>query len=151
MDKIFFEIDPKEENGKNIYVARIQVSDLPKAKRFNVDLAERAEYLEILYRDTIMFCREGLEKIKKAPSEKRILIYWDVANRVWEYLEISEKNGFFLNNYYKHFIRDLNVSRETVKRLLRLRRAVKDKSNLDLTKSWVYYTRRYVRLKSKQP
>jgi len=151
MDKIFFEIDPKEENGKNIYVARIQVSDLPKAKRFNVDLAERAEYLEILYRDTIMFCREGLEKIKKAPSEKRISMYWDVANKIWEFLEISEKKGFFLNNYYKHFIRDLDVSRATIKRLLRLRKTVTDKSNLDLTKSWVYYTRRYVRLRSEQP
>ena len=151
MDKIYFEIDPKEENGKPVYMARFQVSDLPRAEQFNLDLAERAGYLERLYKDTIMFCRAGLEKIKKAPSEKRILMYWDVANKIWEYLEISEKKGFFFNNYYKHFIRDLHVSRTTIKRLLRLRKTVEDKSNLDPTKSWVYYTRRYVRLKSKQP
>jgi len=151
MDKIYFEIDPNEENGKPVYVARFQVSDLPKAKQYNLDLVEKAGYLERLYKDTIMFCRAGLEKIKKAPSEKRILMYWDVANKIWEYLEISEKKGFFFNNYYKHFIRDLHVSRTTIKRLLRLRKTVEDKSNLDPTKSWVYYTRRYVRLKSKQP
>jgi len=147
MDKIFFEIDLKQENGKIVYMVRIQVADLLKAKESNIDLAQKTEYLERLYKDTIIFCRKGLEKVKKASNKERILIYWDIANKIWEYLEISEKNGFFLNNHYKHFIRDLNVSRETVKRLLRLRKTVNEKSNLDTTKSWVYYTRRYCRLK----
>jgi len=151
MDKIYFEIDPKEENGKPIYMARFQVGDLPKAEQFNIDLAEKAGYLERLYGHTIMFCKEGLERIKKDRSQNRILLYWDVANKIWQFLKISEKKGFFLNNYYKHFIRDLHVSRTTVKRLLRLRKTVEDKSNLNITKSWVYYTRRYVRLKSKKP
>lgn len=141
MDKIFFEIDPKYQDNKTVYVARIQVNDLLKeVKESDADLSQKVEHLERLYRNTIIFCRGGLGKIKKVSSGERILLYWDVANRIWQYLEVSESNGFFLNNYYKHFIRDLNVSRETVKRLLRLRKSVKAKSNLDTTKSWVYYT-----------
>ncbi|OIN96508.1 hypothetical protein AUJ66_06000 [Candidatus Desantisbacteria bacterium CG1_02_38_46] len=95
-----------------------------------------------------MYCRKTLKRIKRTQDKERILLYWDVANKIWEYLEMSEKNGFFLNNYYKHFIRDLKISKETTKRLLRLRKTVKERTNLDVTKSWAYYTRRYYRLRA---
>ncbi len=147
MDKIFFEIEPRKQNNEIIYVAKIQMSELLKEKRADTELTSKVEHLENLYRETIEFCKQQLNAITNTSNQQKIFLYWDIADKLWQFLTISDKTGFFLNYANKHFARDLKVSERTIRRLLMFRKNVNNKLSLDSAKSWTYYTRRYYRLK----
>lgn len=149
MDKIFIEIEPRQQDNNTIYVAKIQMGDLLKDKQSDVKLTQKLEYLEGLYKETIEFCRQRLDGLAKAENQQRVFLYWYIADKLWQYLIISDKEGFFLNYANKHFARDLKISERTIRRLLMFRKNVRNKSQLDPKKLWSYYTRRYYRLKEK--
>ncbi|MDI6788198.1 MAG: hypothetical protein QME51_07490 [Planctomycetota bacterium] len=148
MNKIIFEIASTIKNGKTAYVVKLQITDIISTQ--TPDIVRKVEYLENLYKQTIGFCLSKLGEISKIKNNNKLLLYWETANRIRQFLKLSEDKGFYLNNYYKHFCRDLKISRETLKRLMRLIKAVRNKADLDTSKSWSYYTRRYCRLKTTQ-
>lgn len=147
MDKIVFEIEPRTQNNETIYVANIQMSDLLENKQSDSKLMPIIEQLENLYQKTIKFCQQQYQKIARTPPQQRIYLYWNIADNLSRYLTMSDKKGFFLNYATKHFARDLNTSERTIGYLLLFRKKISKKSQLDPSKSWTYYTRRYYRLK----
>jgi len=149
MDKIFFEIEPRQQNNETIYVVKIQMSDLLKDKQSDIKLTRKVEHLENLYLETVKFCSQQLAEITKATNQQRLFLYWSIADKLWQYLTISDREGFFLNYANKHFARDLSISERTIRRLLMFRKNINNNSQLDPKKLWSYYTRRYYRLKEK--
>jgi len=148
MDKICFELTPRQQDNKTIYTAKMRINDLAKNIPTDADMVKKIEHLEKFYKDTIEFCFNNLNRIKNMKNSKeRIFAYWQIANKIREYLEVTENKGFFLNDYYKHFTRDIKISEDTFRRLLFLRKSILKQTDLDITKSWTYYTRRYCRIK----
>ncbi|MGB9722009.1 MAG: hypothetical protein ACPL28_11100 [bacterium] len=145
MEKIYFEIERKEINNNTKYVVKVQIGDLLKDKKID-DLPSKIEFLEKLYDKTITFCKQRFAEIKNANSKSRVFMYWEIANKLYNFLYTTEQSGFIFNYPNRHFSRDLNISERTIRRLLMFRKIISKKTALDSTKPWTYYTRRYYRL-----
>lgn len=150
MDKIFFEIEPRQQNNEITYIAKIQMSDLLKNKQMEENFSQKIEFIENLYKETIMFCKQKFAEIKKSWKQDRIFLYWNIGNKLQNFLNNTARKGFFFNYANKHFARDLNLTERTIGRLLYFRKKVASTTTLDPTKPWTYYVRRYYRLKEKE-
>ncbi len=150
MDKIYFQIEPRKKEGKTNYIARIQISDLLKKRSLSREnISGDVRKIENFYQRTVSFCRQKIARLEKETGIKKVSLYWEIADKLFQYLNVTEKMGYFLNDFYKHFMRDLRISETTVKRLLYLRKNIDSKDKLDPKLPWTFYTRRYYRLTQK--
>jgi len=143
MDKIYFELEPVQYGTQNYFRARLQISDALRVIPNNENLTEKVAMIEDLYEKTIRECREIYRQIRTYKRGERLYRYWDIADKIMNFLRQTDQEGFFLNYPASHFARDLEVTSRTIDYLLAFRKQIADKNQLDPTKSLNYYTRRY--------
>jgi len=131
--KIGFKVQRiRSPDGKETVRATIPVASIFEEELTNGDIEALLNSLERDYWDLVSDLREVVASLRdRNGNQLRVLLYWELGDRILEYERKYEDSMFFLDGMVKHLTRDLAISKNMVNRCRRFRRLYPDKDKID--------------------
>ena len=125
MSKRLFSIEfhKKEIDGKFEYVGSVSLQDLIQIGDKRNNLNKQIKKATKDYREFVQKCERIIGKIKKAGSLNQTSLknMWDLGDQIHRFNNTLKRDGFYLNGLYEHLVRDLQVSRDLLKKVITFR------------------------------
>lgn len=124
------------EPREDAYIASLSLRDLHSAPH---DIDRRLNEAAYVYSDAIEKMRTILEENERLRKENRVVpavLMWDLGNTIFELLDTVSSRGFEVEDLYTHLVRDLGVSKSTLKRVISARRHIPNRKMLAPDISW---------------
>lgn len=130
----------KYPDGKEELKATVPMNLLFE-KDFNaVWLEEELVKFERRYTYLLTCLQSLLESIRsKKQKNGRVLLYWEIGNKIIEFMEQNKNTGLFLENLTKSLTRDVGVSEKIIMRCKRFRVLYPDVTKVDPRRSFDSY------------
>lgn len=109
-------------------------------KSFDTDTLQRKlKLLEREYSNLIYSLRRVVKQIKSKGVANKVLLYWEVGDKIYSYEKINDRRGLVIEGLVKHLARDLGISKNLVRRCRRWRSLYPEMSMIDPRRSWTSY------------
>lgn len=130
--KIGVEFQPKDDD----FIATVSIQDLTNVSEdINNVLKWASETYGISTKRMMSILKEN-ENIRRHGQKIPAVFFWDLGNTIFELLENLSSRGLEFEDLYGHLVRDLHISRTTIKRAVALRRYVPQKEMLSPNVTW---------------
>jgi hypothetical protein len=130
----------RDPNGKEALKATMPINIIFK-KVFDAKwLEEELIKFENKYLYLITCLKALFESLHSEPmKERRVLLYWEVGNKIVNFLEENKGTPLFIENLTKSLVRDVGISAKIIKRCKRFRILYPDVTRVDSSRSFNSY------------
>jgi len=124
-----------KSNG-NSYTAYIPLNQFLETDK---DVESILKQLAKIYQNYIVLMRENLAEIENFRSTRKPLparLVWKLGGLIFKLTESLETEGFQIDGIYEHLVRDLQVKRKWLEKVIILRRYVPKQNMIPETLNW---------------
>jgi hypothetical protein len=120
----------------NDFIATVSIQDLTNVSEdINSLLKWASETYGASTKKMVSILIEN-EKIRRHGQKIPAVFFWDLGNTIFKLLENLSSRGLDFEDLYGHLVRDLHISRSTIKRAIALRRYVPEREMLSPDVAW---------------
>jgi hypothetical protein len=129
----------EQPNGEEIFRASVPAKILFDKTFDGNTLQDELKKLEVEYSQLITHLRKIMDVIRMEKTPNKVLLYWDIGDRIYRYEKLNNRRKFKLESPTKHLIRDLGISKNLVRRCRLFRITYPDIRMIDPQRSWTSY------------
>ena len=127
------------KRDNNSYLASVPLNQFLTSKN---DLEADLKLIVKVYENSVAMMKKNLGDIEKWRSTKKPLparLVWKLGDLIFKLTADLEIKGFQIDGVYEHLVRDLNVKRKWLEKVIILRRYILKESIIPQTLNWGYF------------
>jgi len=129
----------EQPNGKEIFRASVPARILFDKSFDGNTLQDELKKIEVEYFRLITSLKPIIDKIRVKKIPEKVLLYWDLGDKVYRYEKLNKRRKFTLESPTKHLVRDLGISENLVRRCRLFRTIYPSRSMIDPRRPWTSY------------
>jgi len=117
---ISIEFHKNKDKNKPKFIGSISLQEFMENGIRTNNLNSQIKKAAVRYEKFMQECKTIINKIKKRDSINQAPLkdMWNLGNKIHRFMRSLKKDGFYLNGLYEHLVRDLQVSRDLLERVI---------------------------------
>jgi len=117
---ISIEFHKNKDKSEPKFIGSISLQEFMENRVKRGNLNNQTKKVAKEYEKLIEECKTIINKVKKGDSTNQASLkdMWNLGDKIHRFTSSLKKDGFYLSGLYEHLVRDLQVSRDLLKRVI---------------------------------
>ncbi len=135
---ISIEFHRNKNKGGAEFTGSVSLQDFVENGIRRNNLSSQTKKAAANYQKFIQECKIIIDRVKRGVSINQASLkdMWSLGNKIRRFTNGLEKDGFYLNGLYQHLMRDLQVSRDLLEKVIIFRSYFSDRSLIPNNMVW---------------
>lgn len=135
---ISIEFHRNKDKGGFEFTSSVSLQDFVENGTRRNNLSSQTKKAAVNYNRFIKQCKIIIDRIKRGDSINQASLkdMWSLGNKIRSFTNSLKKDGFYLNGLYEHLMRDLQVSRNLLEKVVVFRSYFSDRSLIPNNMAW---------------
>jgi len=135
---ISIEFHKNKDKSEPKFVGSLSLQDFMENGIKRSNLSSQTKKAAAKYEKFIQECKMIIDKIKKGNSINQAYLkdMWSLGNRIRRFANSLKKDGFYLSGLYEHLVRDLQISRNLLEKVVIFRSHFSNRSLIPNNMLW---------------
>lgn len=135
---ISIEFHRNKNKGGAEFTGSVSLQDFVENGIRRNNLSSQTKKAATNYQKFIQECKIIIDRVKRGVSINQASLkdMWSLGNKIRRFTNGLEKHGFYLNGLYEHLMRDLQVSRDLLEKVIIFRSYFSDRSLIPNNMVW---------------